>query len=53
VHRARFLGVEATGARLTWAGAAFFTFEGALIRDLWVLGDIDALHAQLNAHRQS
>jgi predicted ester cyclase len=47
VHRGRFLGVEPTGVRVAWAGAAFFTFEGDLIRDVWVLGDLDGLRAQL------
>jgi predicted ester cyclase len=47
VHRGSFLGVPPTGARVSWAGAAFFTFSGALIRDLWVLGDLASLRSQL------
>jgi steroid delta-isomerase-like uncharacterized protein len=47
LHRGTFLGVEPTGVRLSWAGAAFFTFDGDLIRDVWVLGDLDGLRAQL------
>jgi steroid delta-isomerase-like uncharacterized protein len=47
VHRATFLGVRATGRRVSWAGAAFFTFTGELVSDLWVLGDLHGLHAQL------
>ena len=47
VHRGVFLGAPPTGARVSWAGAAFFTFSGALIRDLWVLGDLASLRSQL------
>lgn len=48
VHRATFLDVPATGRTISWAGAAFFHFTGPLITDLWVLGDLQTLHAQLN-----
>lgn len=47
VHRAPFLGVPATGRRVAWAGAAFFTFAGGQIGDLWVLGDLHGLRQQL------
>jgi steroid delta-isomerase-like uncharacterized protein len=47
VHRGLLLGVPATGRRVSWAGAAFFTFSGDLVRDLWVLGDVDGLRSQL------
>jgi len=49
VHRAPFLGVAATGRRVAWAGAAFFTFAGGLVRELWVLGDLHGLHTQLSS----
>lgn len=49
VHRGRFLGVDPSGAHVSWAGAAFFSFAGELIRDLWVLGDMAGLRAQLAA----
>jgi predicted ester cyclase len=49
VHRGRFLGVDPSGVRVSWAGAAFFSFVGELIRDLWVLGDMAGLRAQLDA----
>jgi steroid delta-isomerase-like uncharacterized protein len=48
VHRATFLGVPPTGRRVSWAGAAFFTFTDGLVSDLWVLGDLSELHKQLN-----
>lgn len=47
VHRGPLLGVEATGRRVSWAGAAFFTFSGGRIADLWVLGDLYGLADQL------
>jgi steroid delta-isomerase-like uncharacterized protein len=47
VHQDTFLGVPATGRRVAWAGAAFFRFDGGLITDLWVLGDLHSLHEQL------
>jgi len=52
LHRAEFFGVSATGRRITWAGAAFFTTDGTQITDLWVLGDVDAVKAQLGAASQ-
>jgi steroid delta-isomerase-like uncharacterized protein len=47
VHLATFLDVPPTGRRVSWAGAAFFTFTDGLVSDLWVLGDLHGLHAQL------
>lgn len=47
IHRDRFLGFSPTGKRLSWTGCALFTFEGQLIRDIWVLGDLNHLEAQL------
>jgi steroid delta-isomerase-like uncharacterized protein len=47
VHRATFQGFPATGRRVSWAGAAFFTFTDGLVGDLWVLGDLQGLHARL------
>jgi len=49
VHRGRLLGVEPTGRRIVWAGAAFFTLRDGLIAELWVLGDLDAIKRQLAA----
>jgi steroid delta-isomerase-like uncharacterized protein len=47
VHGGTFLGVPASGRRVAWAGAAFFTFRDGLVSDLWVLGDLYGLHEQL------
>ena len=45
-HRAECLGVAATGRQVTWAGAAFFRFEGGRITELWVFGDVVELRRQ-------
>lgn len=47
IHRGDFFGVPATGRRIAWAGAAFFTVAEGRIAELWVLGDIDAVRTQL------
>lgn len=48
LHRREFLGYSPTGRRVSWSGAAFFTFDAGLITDLWVLGDLVSLHDQLS-----
>jgi len=47
IHDAEFLGYEATHERVSWEGAALFTFTEEKISDLWVLGDIKKLEQQL------
>jgi predicted ester cyclase len=47
LHRGVLLGHAPTMKAVSWAGAAFFRFDGALARDIWVLGDVDGLRAQL------
>lgn len=47
IHRGAFLGMAPTGKRVAWAGAALFTLKAGKIADLWVLGDVDGLRAQL------
>ena len=47
IHRGQFMGYSPTGKRVTWAGAALFTFEDKRIRDIWVLGDLIRLKQQL------
>ena len=47
VHRGCFLGYPPTGRRVTWEGAALFHFSGEKISELWVLGDLKSLEAQL------
>jgi predicted ester cyclase len=51
VHLGPFLGFAPTGQTVDWAGAALFTVgEDGRVADLWVLGDLQALTAQLEAH---
>lgn len=52
IHQAPFFGIEATGKRIEWAGAAFFKMRGGQIAELWVLGDIDSVKQQLGADGQ-
>ena len=56
-HRAPFMGYPATGQSVSWAGCALFTFTQDKVSDLWVLGDLKSLEAQLArnamAHRDS
>lgn len=48
VHRGELLGRAPTGRRVEWAGAALFTVgEDGRLSDLWVLGDVHGLLAQL------
>jgi len=46
-HQRELFGVSPTGRHVWWYGAPIFTFEGDLIRDLWVLGDIHGLIGRL------
>jgi predicted ester cyclase len=48
-HRRELFGVAPTGRHVWWYGTPIFTFEGDLIRDLWVLGDIHGLIGRLKA----
>jgi predicted ester cyclase len=48
-HTGQFLDRSPTGRKVSWAGAAFFTFEDSLIRTLWVLGDLHSLYTQLDS----
>ena len=47
IHRKELLGVPPTGRHVWWYGAPVFTFEGGLVRDLWVLGDVHGLLQRL------
>jgi predicted ester cyclase len=41
------LGVAATGVRVVYEGAAFFTPRDGQLAEVWVLGDVDGLRHQL------
>ncbi len=47
IHRKTLLGFPPTGRHVWWYGAPLFTFEGAKVRDLWVLGDVHGLMERL------
>lgn len=47
VHMGEFLGFPPTGRRVEWMGAAFFAADEGMLRDIWVLGDLDSLRSQL------
>jgi len=47
IHRDEFMGYSATQQRVTWNGCALFTFDGNLIVNIWVLGDLKNLEEQL------
>jgi steroid delta-isomerase-like uncharacterized protein len=46
-HSGPLAGVEPTGRRFSYAGAAFFTAAGERLTSAWVLGDLAGLRAQL------
>ena len=46
-HRKELFGLAPTGRHVWWHGTPIFTFEGAKVHDLWVLGDIHGLIERL------
>jgi steroid delta-isomerase-like uncharacterized protein len=46
-HQGAILGVAATGALVTYDGAAFFTARDGRLVEVWVLGDLEGLRRQL------
>ena len=51
IHQKEVFGVAPTGRKVWWHGMAMFTFEGARVRDLWVLGDVHGLVAKLKGEK--
>ena len=49
LHVGEFLGFPPTGLRVEWTGAAFFVGEEDKLFDIWVLGDLESLRAQLGS----
>lgn len=47
IHRDELLGYAPTHQRVTWSGAALFTFRGERASDVWVLGDLKGLEDEL------
>jgi predicted ester cyclase len=52
IHQGPFMGFAPTGRRVGWAGAALFSLKDGKIADLWVLGDIDGLRADLQRNAE-
>jgi predicted ester cyclase len=52
IHRGAFMGFPPTRRPIAWAGAALFTLKGGKIADLWVLGDVDGLRAELQRNAE-
>jgi predicted ester cyclase len=50
-HRGEVLGIAPTGLEVEYAGAAVFAFRGGKIAEVWVLGDLHGLMAQLQGSR--
>lgn len=46
-HKGKLFDFEATGNRIKYNGASFFTIENNKIKEIWVLGDLNTLNAQL------
>ena len=47
IHRRTMFGEAPTGRRVWWYGAPILTFDGPLVSDLWVLGDVHGLQSRL------
>jgi steroid delta-isomerase-like uncharacterized protein len=50
IHRDDFMGYRPTQKRVSCNGCALFTFDGELIKDAWVLGDLKNLEGQLESN---
>jgi len=46
-HRRELFDIAPTGRHVWWYGTPIFTFDGELVKDLWVLGDIHGLIGRL------
>ncbi len=47
LHVGQFKGFAPTGKPVNWLGAALFRIQGRMIAELWVLGDLVSLEADL------
>ena len=52
-HRKELFDVPPSGRHVWWTGMPIFTFEGAKVRDLFVLGDIHGLIGRLKGEAQN
>lgn len=46
-HTGVLLGIEPTGRRVVWDGAAFFSLRAGKVERIWVLGDVDSIKQQI------
>jgi predicted ester cyclase len=53
VHVGSFRGYAPTGKSVQWLGAALFRIQGQVISELWVLGDLISLEADLKKNAES
>jgi len=51
-HVGAFRGFAPTGKHVEWLGAALFKFDGGVIAELWVLGDLASLDALLKKNQE-
>jgi len=47
-HDGPLLGIDGTGRRFSYDGAAFFTSRDGLLAEIWVVGDLAGLRDQLS-----
>lgn len=47
-HKGEMFGRSPSGKHVEWAGSAHFTFADGKVTELWVLGDVHGLIAQLD-----
>jgi predicted ester cyclase len=52
-HRKELFGVPPSGRHVWWIGMPIFRFEGGLIRDLYVLGDIHGLISRMRGETET
>lgn len=50
IHAGVLRGYPPTGKHIAWIGAALFRFDGYVIAELWVLGDLAGLDTVLAAN---
>ena len=53
IHQSELMGYPPTHRKVSWPGAALFTFRGDRIVDVWVLGDRKSLEEQLKGNDNS
>ena len=51
-HQRELFGIAPSGRHVWWTGVPIFTFQGAKVKDLFVLGDVYGLIARLKGDDQ-